>query len=309
MTNNPRKMVPRGRLAFRGDDYEIVWEPEMPELDPDYKASKTEGQWLCVEKVPPWERVEIEGPLFWDRYDPFKDVPNLYLAFAGLGTTAWDLYRRHIGLNEVQSEGLNSKVAEQVIDFHNRYGAPMVATGDSDHVSVPRILRSAQDIDVVVTYLRCRSGDKAIEELRDRMRLIKDGDYLWPVTVASDEDVYESAEGFIKWVQKEETNLGGLETHAERIEPIDVPADWVIVPSFESLLNVIWFQAVNALVRNSLVKECPNETCLLPGRFFVADRPNQIHCSTSCRGQKNTRTWRTRQTPTQVRHRSKAKEE
>jgi hypothetical protein len=90
--------------------------------------------------------------------------------------------------------------------------------------------------------------------------------------------------------------IGGLMLEVNTVPSISdgSVSPWEFTFQFTDLLNVIWYQAFQAVMRGVLLKNCRNEQCDKPQRLFVADRPNQVYCGTRCRNYHNVQAWRNR---------------
>lgn len=104
------------------------------------------------------------------------------------------------------------------------------------------------------------------------------------------DDLMRAVQVLFSEIQRNGNMLGGLDIYAENAAPTNSEdlGGWRFMFSHQHLTNVIWFQAFQALVRKSLIRNCRNNQCSRPNGLFNADRPNQYYCSVTCRNYHNT---------------------
>ena len=90
--------------------------------------------------------------------------------------------------------------------------------------------------------------------------------------------------------------IGGLVIEADLLPPTAAPrlSGWGFTFRFTHLLNVIWYQAFQAIMRDVLLRRCPSNNCDRPGGLFAATRPNRVYCSDRCRNYSNVQAHRRR---------------
>ena len=285
----------------RGGEWEIKWiEGKGEEFEVLRKNLGVTGAWVCepighTGGQGSFMGYDIEWP-GQEIYDPLLDEPGLYLAFAALGQKVWSAYGRHIEFREEHKGGFPNELEQPILDFHRRFGPVL-----DDHRrleiwgldSVPQVLYKAQQIDLVVTYQQVITSELPISALRKRGSLIQYGS---GTEARSDQELLRGVELFIDYEQFGSSGLGGIHLWAQPDASGQNSEDraWIVIPRFGELINVIWYQAIRALVSGSITRICRNESCPRPGSLFKADRPNQFYCSPTCRSYQNTKAFRRR---------------
>lgn len=323
---------------FRWGEWSIVWRDfsqfEHLVIERSFETT-VPGTWFCEMQgrhdILPHARLRTG-----DAYDPINDTPGLYLAFASLGQSTWEIFdERYLGdFGRGLQEPIPSNLAEQVIDFHVKFGPPVHRYGTlaSWDASVYSMLRYAQVVNLFVEYQRVISSETSIDTLRKRMSAVREE--AWGQTAAlrrriaareategrariesltaqrpasryegfdfdTDDGVLEGIELLIELQEPHVMTLARLGLAAERAEQPGrhMPSSWRFAIRFDQLLSVIWYQMIRAIVRRSVVRTCQNEQCPLPASLFVANRLNQYYCGPRCRNYHNTQ-----------KHRSKTRE-
>ena len=323
---------------FRWGEWSIVWgdfsHTERQVVDRSFETTVS-GTWFCEmqgrDKVLPHERLRTG-----DEYDPINDTPGLYLAFASLGRSTWETFdERYLGdFGCGLQQPVPNNLAEQVIDFHVKFGPPVHRFGTlaSWDASVYSMLRYAQVVNLIVEYQRVISSETGIGTLRGRMLAVREeargqtaalrrriaarqasegrariessadqrpASLYERLDLDTDDGVLEGIELLIELQEPHVMTVARLGLAAERAEQPDrnMPSSWRFVFRFDQLLSVIWYQMIRAIVRRSIVRTCRNEQCPLPASLFVANRLNQYYCGPQCRNYHNTQ-----------KHRSKTRE-
>ena len=254
--------------------------------------SEQDGTDVCVRR----EIDDRHRKVSFEWYEPRNEEPQLYLCFANLGRAAWEAFDGAYVLEWDTSPPLSDDIKQKVIEFHVDYGQPLRRLGDhsSGLVTVHEILHHAQVIDLVVAYQKVIQADAMPASLRTRLRAVdrRDRDGTLGFELETDEGVLRAAETLILWEGSHKYALGGLSLALDPAFPDDpsMPLAWGLSVQPDQLLNVIWFQAVQTLIRKSLVRTCRNEHCQIG--LFEAERPNQYYCSPKCRNYHNTQKFR-----------------
>ena len=172
------------------------------------------------------------------------------------------------------------------------------AVRDSEQQEVDRI--DAVDADKWRRFRKLFSemSDRAPKELAEKYS----HDYQ-PATNKFDDFDLRGDSGLMKAVERaildESTKpqaIGGLVIDVDLMSPAtaEISGGWEFTFRFTHLLNVIWYQAFQAIMRGVLLRRCPSDNCDRPGGLFVATRPNQTYCSRRCKNYHNVQAHRRR---------------
>jgi len=313
MQNVTQASLDKHATWFRFEKCELIWN-EYSEEEQEYltrhTGSTTKGSWEC--SIP---NIETEPELVaeMEGYDPLRDEPSLYLEFAALGRHAWEAFDGEYLDYPDYSREIPEDLATHVISFWLRFGPITIDVEEGREClnSVFFTLKQAQIIYMLVTYNRLAESSTHIENLRNRIQAVRDNwhSYMHRIDrndrppwyrpdspLNTPQSVKEAAEQFFLHESSKSTGVKGLHLRFT-IQPMPALLDssgWQFTFDFENLISEIWYQAISAIVKRSLIKACGNEACPEPDNLFVAERPNQIYCSTTCRNYNNTKKFRTR---------------
>jgi len=291
----------------KGGQWGFMWVYGGPKEWPR-RTPKPEGKWVCVpmmEKDEPESLLEdafdlLYPEVYWPGYDTYKpstESPNLYLEFADLGRAAREAYGGLVPRRESSDSEVPEPLASQIMAFYQKNG-PLVMPSDKslhwDADSIREFLYQAQLIELAVTYRRVVSRESPVSALVPLEKVFSAGIGL--DENPSDEELLRNMAGLLEGSQNRRMAIEGVSRPASVHPTIETPygSEWRYVTRFMHLSNVIWAQAIDAIVTESSIRECGNSSCSQPGKLFVRGRANQDYCSVSCRDLQNTRIYRSR---------------
>ena len=281
----------------RGGHWDIQWKWIWEDAPTEEMERKLyEGAWIYV-NLEPWSTSV---------YDPLSEFPNMYIAFAILGEAVWDAYDGHFLSEHLLDSNPPDILKGKAKEFLENYGPPISASSlrnspiDVRYLwirSLHTMFRQAQLMKLALSYHQVViEGSEELLQALDAMgkEVQEDSSVLWPALEQNSElKVLKEIEIFLEDQSHRDLSQGGLKVVPERVPNADQPSSWKFTAHYGHLINVLWYQMHQVMVRKSLVRVCRNERCPEPGRLFVADRPNKWFCSLLCRNTHNV--WNSRQ--------------
>lgn len=297
----------KNRTWHRGGSWEIVWRGPLREEDPggEFRGFKMEA----------WT-YECTDNTTVTRYDPLKEEPTAYLAFSTLGKAVWDSFGMKVPTRDALSWKrieISEELKDKAINFIEEYGPPVA--GSYPTISFPNrtligMLKEAQLIEFALTYHQViqqgwtpRLGQYTQSLIQRAKQDLSpgspDGKYIDDmlnrnINFDGQVEVIPAAKWIIEAIQRRQIALGGLTLVAEPHNHDDWSEDWKFTLEYGHLINLLWYQVIQAIVRGSFIRTCQNERCSNKGRLFETDRPNQLYCSTNCRNSHNVQMSRNR---------------
>lgn len=250
-----------------------------------------EGQQTPVKVVIPVHRSDYElvDPPGSMRYDPVRDAPDAYLAFAAIRKDLWFPRSKRYSIDHFWP---------LLTDFFEQYGHPLHwGRSRLDEFFTPDyILNMAKTMAVAVKCYQCLTPGtgRDITQLRTYISDLLDRN-TWPVgwtklkfdgntwiegepDISSDQGVLECATTVMLSILND--GLRGVHLH----RGYDPKTGWTHYFSYDNLIHLMYLQLDQAVDKQNVVREC--EGC---GILFEAHRTNQHYHSVLCRGAANTR--------------------
>ena len=186
----------------------------------------------------------------------------------------------------ITREATNARLRKQMIEIVDSERESALSTTMSWHRDRRNeIVRSYPQARLTMTEWR----RLVIAELESEGLQFKESLY-GTLDLTRDADLIRSVEIMLHNNQGRAEVVGGLDIYVENAAaPDSDDGGWRFMFSYYHLTNVVWYQAFQALIRQSLIRNCRNDQCPRPDGFFTADRPNQFYCSITCRNYHNTR--------------------